>query len=824
MSGALEGLRVLELAESISGPYCGKLMAGLGAEVIKVEPPQGDAARRVGPFPKDTPDNEASGSFLYLNTGKKSVTLDLQLQCDREQFLHLAENMDVVVENHRPGWLDSLALGYGDLARANPRLVMVSITPFGQFGPYRDFHSTNMVIHALSGELYGSGNPDREPLSKGGKLAEHHGALHGYLGALSALYARNTTGRGQHVDVSVHECTTSIMGEFVKRWVYSGVVAKRRNARGGAWPAGVWQAQNGYAISNGRQSVDAWAVFIKMMADVPQFADPKYVTAEGKEQFAQELDALFQSWLSEHTKQELYHLAQQNGLPYGYVATAPDLLNSPQLQARQFFVDIDHPIAGKLPYPGAPYEMHKTAFAFDRAPLLGEHNEEILSRGIQGSPSSEPKSSGLDSNLMPLQGVRVLDFSHIWAGPYCARLLGDLGAEVIKVESISRNDIERGPAKVAPGAGRTYPNGDPGERPYNRAGRFNAYGRNKLGLTLDLRTDEGRALIRELIAVSDVVVENFSVGVMKRLGLDYEDCQALRPDIVYISLPGFGRDGPEAGDAAMGITQEAMSGLSSITGYPGGPPMGTGVIYGDPTGGVFGATAVLTALHHRQRSGEGQLIDLSQREAFISILPDSIFEYTMNGRVMESVGNRHAQFAPHGCYRCKGDDFWVVINVVTEDQFEALCKVVGENPPTLNGEDVGKLLRAPCFKDLASRKLNEDDLDHLIQSWTGKLESYEVMHLLQKAGIPAGAVLTNQQLLEDPHLQARGFFEVVTHPDAGTHPNIGMPWKLSDTPVHIRLPAPCLGQHNDYILGDILGVDQVQLERLASKDIIGLRR
>ncbi len=818
MSGALEGLRVLELAESISGPYCGRLMASLGAEVIKVEPPKGDVARKEGPFPNDTLDPEASGQFLYLNTGKKSVTLDLQRQHDKELFLRLSEKMDVVVENHQPGWLDSCGLGYADLARANPGLVMVSITPFGQFGPYRDFQGTNMVIHALSGEMYGAGSPDREPLKKGGNLAEHHGGLHGYLGALSALYARNTTGRGQHVDVSVLECATSIMGEFVKRWVYSGTVARRRAARAGAWPSGVWQARNGYVISNGRQSVDTWTVFVKMMSDVPEFADPKYV-AEGKEQYAQELDTLFQSWLSEHSKEELYHLAQQHGLPYGYVATAPDLLASPQLQARQFFVDIDHPIAGKLPYPGAPFKMSRTPFEFDRAPLLGEHNEEVLPRGIRGTPSSTPTSRGVSRDLMPLEGVRVVDFSHIWAGPYCARLLGDLGAEVIKVESTSRYDPERGPAKVMPGAGRTYPNGDPAERPYNRAGRFNAYSRNKLGLTLDLRADEGRALIRDLISISDVVVENFSVGVMKRLGLDYEDCRALRPDILYISLPGFGRDGPEAGYAAMGITQEAMSGLSSITGYPGGPPMGTGVIYGDPTGGLFGATAVLTALRHRQRTGEGQLIDLSQREAFISILPEPLFEYTMNGRVMNSVGNRHPRFVPHGCYRCKGEDSWVVISVTTEEQFEALCKTIGENNPNFEGGT--GLLSAPRFKDMATRKLHEDDLDRLIERWTEQHDSYEVMHLLQKTGVPAGAVLTNQQLLEDPHFQERGFFEEVTHPDAGTHPHIGMPWKLSDTPVHIRLPAPCLGQHNDFILGDILGLDHAELERLANKDIIG---
>jgi len=239
--------------------------------------------------------------------------------------------------------------------------------------------------------------------------------------------------------------------------------------------------------------------------------------------------------------------------------------------------------------------------------------------------------------------------------------------------------------------------------------------------------------------------------------------------------------------------------------------MGTGVIYGDPTGGLFGAAAVVTALWHRRMTGEGQLIDLSQREAFVSILPELTFEYTMNDRVMSSVGNRHRKFAPYGCYRSKGEDSWVVINVTTEGQFEALCIVI-HSP-----ESVGD----PRFKDMASRKLHEDELDLLIERWTQQHDSYEAMRLLQEAGVPAGAVLTNQQLLEDPHFQAREFFEDVTHPDVGTHPHIGMPWKLSDTPVQIRLPAPGLGQHNDFILGDILGLDQAELERLAEKDVIG---
>ncbi|MGH2544479.1 MAG: CaiB/BaiF CoA transferase family protein, partial [Ardenticatenaceae bacterium] len=352
---------------------------------------------------------------------------------------------------------------------------------------------------------------------------------------------------------------------------------------------------------------------------------------------------------------------------------------------------------------------------------------------------------------------------------------------------------------------------DPGKHPYNRAGRFNAYNRSKLGLTLDLRSEDGRALIRELVAISDVIVENFSVGVMDRLGLSYKDCLEIRPDVIFISLPGFGSNGPERSYVAYGLTQEAMSGLSGITGYPGEVPIDTGVFYGDPTGGLFGAVAVTTALWHRRMTGEGQRIDLSQREAFATILPELAFEHTMNGRVMTSIGNRHPQFAPHGCYRCKGEDAWVAISVMTDEQFRALSAIIGD--PELSDESL--------FGDMESRKRNEDKLDALISRWTAEHEPDEAMNQLQAQGVSAGAVLTNQQLLNDPHFKARGYFEEVAGKFTGTYPQIGMPWKLSDTPAHIRLAAPGLGEHNDYALGELLGLHPSELERLAELNVIG---
>ena len=377
MSGALGGLRVLEVAEGTSGPYCGKLMAGLGAEVIKIEPPDGDSARRAGPFKNDKPDPEASGLFLYLNTGKKSVVLDLEVQAARDRLRGLAENADLVVENYAPGRLDGLGVGYDDLSGANPRLVMVSITPFGQTGPYRDFLATDMVIHALCGEMYLAGYPDREPLKKGGDLVEYVGGLHGYVGGASALHAREITGRGQHVDVSLQEAGTSVIGLAIQQWAYARALVRRQGLDANPWPTGVWLASNGYTLPHARPWGDWWSLFLKVVDDVPEFADPRFTTADGRAQNAEELDALLQVWLVERTKQEVMRLGQEQSLPFGYIATAPDMLESPQLELREFFVEIDHPATGRLPYPGAPFKSSTTPFQFDRAPTLGEHNEEF---------------------------------------------------------------------------------------------------------------------------------------------------------------------------------------------------------------------------------------------------------------------------------------------------------------------------------------------------------------------------------------------------------------------------------------------------------------
>ena len=790
-AGALDGLVVVEHAEGIAGPVCGKLMAGFGAQVIKVEPPSGDVSRTLGPFRDDVPNPEASGLFLYLNAGKKGVVVDAGNPSHRRRQRELIDRADVLIDG--PPGLDTAGLGYSELSRTNPGLVVVSITPFGLSGPYRDFAATNLVVHALSGELGLAGSSHLPPLKKGGSLADYHAGCHGFIGAVAALLSRDRLG-GQHVDVSHLESLASILGATMNGWLYDGKVSRRgegdpwslgtaarRGEEGTHWePSGVWKARDGYVLAYGRPSADWTGAIREMSEDLPDLASPRFTTEEGRGEHAEELTRLFGRWVSEHTREEVYRLAQRYGHAYGYVATARDLLESPQLRHRRFFVRVRHPVAGSVTMPGAPFRMSRTPFVSRPAPLLGEHG------GLSLPPRGERmgRGDGREEGRLPLEGLRVVDFTHIWAGPYCTRILADLGAEVIKVEPPRRGDGGRGKG----------------------VGRYHAYSRNKLALAIDLHTDEGQRHIRKLISMSDVVAENFSVGVTGRLGVDYEDCRAIAPSVVYVSLPAFGRTGPESGFVGMGATQEAMSGLLGISTYPGAaPPNPTGVKYGDPNGGLLAAVAVLAAIHHRAATGQGQLIDLSQREANIFTLPEPVLDYVMNGRIAGARGDKRPDRAPTGCYPCT-DDEWAAIDVETDRQFRALCAVVGL--PGL--ADYGR------FATPANRKRNEDELDEILGSWTRQRSAGSVMRLLQDAGVPAGAVLTNRQVAENEHFRARGFFQR----DAGGRVHLAAPWRFSKVALGVRRFAPELGQDNLHVLRDILGAPEAEIRAMERKGVI----
>ena len=416
------------------------------------------------------------------------------------------------------------------------------------------------------------------------------------------------------------------------------------------------------------------------------------------------------------------------------------------------------------------------------------------------------------ASVLPLEGIRVIDVSMWFAGPMASRLFADMGAEVIKIESLKHIDPWRGPVKRNPTVKRRFPAIIETDQPYNCSPGFNLQNRNKLGITLDLGTARGKQLFKRLVGLGDIVLENYSPRVMEKLELGYEVLRQVNPGIIMMSMPAFGRSGPHKDYLAFGQTIDCMSGMAFRTGYENEEPMlQSGLSYGDPLSGMNAAFACLAALHHRRKTGQGMHIELSQVEGLIAFNADAIMDYTMNSRVQGRMGNRHPDMAPHGAYRCRGEDKWVAIAIPSDAAWARFCEAIGHGSWTGDSR----------FSDAHSRHRNRNELDDLIEEWTAKHDHGEVMQILQRADIPAGPVFDSRELLEDPHLEKRGFFEDVTHSEAGTHKYIGMYAKLSKTPGHIRKAAPRLGEDNEHVFGELLGLSREEMAELEMEGIFG---
>ena len=405
-------------------------------------------------------------------------------------------------------------------------------------------------------------------------------------------------------------------------------------------------------------------------------------------------------------------------------------------------------------------------------------------------------------NKLPLEGIRVIDFTQVQAGPQATVWLSVMGADVIKIESNKRPDLLRVYFQLRDGKLETN---------YNKSAPFASLSHTKKSCTLNLRKPKAVDLVKELIKKSDVVVENFSTGVMERLGLGYSTLAMLKKEIIMLSISGFGKEGPEKNHVAYAPVIHAYCGLASLTGYTKGKPETVmGAFWADVIGAQAGAFALLSALHHLKKTGQGQYIDLSMTEATLSTLPEAVMDYTMNNNIRESAGNRDDIMAPHGCYCCKGDDKWVAIAVSSEEEWIAFCNAIG-NPAWTTEQK---------FCDPISRWLNQDELDNLIQEWTKNHKPYEIMKIMQNAGVAAGPSVNIEELSHDPHLEAREFFFEMDHPEMGKGRLACLPGKPVPTPLGNYQPAPLIGEHNDYVLGELLGLSQHEISQLIDEEVV----
>ncbi len=422
--------------------------------------------------------------------------------------------------------------------------------------------------------------------------------------------------------------------------------------------------------------------------------------------------------------------------------------------------------------------------------------------------------------MLPLSGIRVIDLTQAWAGPYGALLLADWGAEVILVESRQLfHPGHRGMTphpKTVPDDQRiwswAYPGWEPGERPYNRTALFNSFSRNRLGVTVDLRRPEGAACFKELVQVSDVVIENNSSDLMDRLGLGYDALAKIRPDLIMVRMPAYGLTGPYSSYRAWGSHIEGLIGHTWVRGYEDvDQSMKEDVYPSDAMGGVTAAFSTVAALRHRDITGQGQLIDVALAEGLIPLLSEMTLDYTMNGRVQAAMGNRDTSMAPQGCYRCKGDDRWVTISVSSDEDWERLRRVMCDPEWAADAR----------FDNVLSRWRNQDELDRHIEQWTAVRDAWEVMDALQSEGVAAGVVMDEAETSADPQLEALGFFQEVTHREAGTYRYPGVIGRIGRADATIRYPAPCLGEHNPYVYKELLGVSEEEYDRLETDGHVG---
>jgi crotonobetainyl-CoA:carnitine CoA-transferase CaiB-like acyl-CoA transferase len=779
---ALTGIRIVELAESVAGEYCGKLLADFGAEVIKIERPDcGSPTRAMAPLIGDDGGPERSALFAYLNTNKRSVVLDVSCTAGVEKLHSIIATADAVIDDHTPA--------LAEIPRRHPAVVFCSITPYGDAAPQEFQNAKSLNIFHSSGWGYHTPShpdPANPPLKGPGRfLADYEAGLDAALCVAATLFSRLHSGRGEFIDVSQHAVLASradcVLGRFITGEVEPQNTREDYDQQG---PASFFACADGFVYLY-MTSHSHWAGLKKLMGQ-PEWLDDFdddwlefSVTPEKVATFQRG----FAEWIAGLTKDAAAEEAQRLGVPLVPVKSAADLQNSPQYRHRGFFQNVTHPVLGTAAYPGVPYLMSASpARIVNAAPTLGQHTAEVAAAIEAPRPAPTAKAAQLKppkvSRGGPLEGVRVVELTKVWAGPYTGKLLAFLGAEVIKVESAGNPDEMR-----------AYGGTDINHAPY-----FLSINAEVLSVELDLKSATDTDRLRELIAHSDIVINNLRPGAMERLGLGHQQLTSIKPDIISVSIKMWGNDGPLGYQTGYAPCFAALAGIASLVGYPGGPPLGTSIRYGDSTVGAAAALAAVAALLHRDLTGEGQFVDLSAVETLSSMIGDCLLEQDLTGKQLVPEGNHHADMSPHNCYPCSGGD-WISIAVADDTQWRALCGVLGASAPA------GDIRYAA----MQGRLEHADMLDRELAQFTQGHDATQLAQRLRSAGVPSSKSATSLDVISDQLLWERELYRFVSDHREGQRPIVAAPWRMSVAPAQIERGAPDLGEHNDYVLNEILG-------------------
>lgn len=800
-NSALAGLKVLELGRGVPAAYTARLMADFGADVIKVEPRTGDVTRRWGPFPGDGPDPEKSGLFFFLNNGKRSVVLDLEAEQGRRRFVELAAAADLLIENTPSGLLAGLGLDHDSLSATNPGLVTVSVSPFGRSGPYAGWKGTDLNAFHLSasGSRY-CGAPDQAPLEHGTFAADIYGAVAAAAWGLAAVYGRGSAGGGQHVDVSSAEtiAATFVGGQNIGGYAQDGVFEHRTGVGMplGA-PATIMPCKDGHvwmlALEPGQ-----WNGLARVMGEPDWMGLEMFQDMFTRAQNSDAIYPLLEEWTLAHGKMEIMERCQAEGAPVTAVFTVAEAADHEHLAARGYIVEVEHPRLGKVPTLGAPFKLPASPGGpAGPAPLLGEHDGEGFR---DGATTTTMPASPAGPRALPLEGLRVANFGWVWAGPVTGQTLAFLGAEVLKVESQARIDLTR-----------TLPPFGGGESGPDRSLSNHACWAGNGSVTLNLKEPEALDLAKRLVAECDVVIENFGPGVMDQFGLGYDELVKARPDLVMFSMPAAGLYGPMKDVRTYGLSLTSTTGLDSLTGYTGGPPIPMENAFSDPFNGIFGAFAIVTALVYRDRRGKGQHIDFSQQEAVMQMVGPAFMDYAFNGRVAGPIGNRHpsAAMAPHGVFPAAGEDRWIAIAVEDDEQWQGLIDEMGRPD----------WATVPALASLDGRLAAIEAIHESLAGWTAGTGDRELAGRLQACGVAATPVLNVADLLDDPHYKDRGTFVEVEHP-LGFKETIYGPYVKLSRGNYDPVPGPVMGQDNQRVFTELLGLDPERYAELVAQKVI----
>lgn len=776
-------LRIIEVGGG-AATYTTHFLAALGARVVKVEPPSGDPDRERPPFGGVRVRPGLSAHFLFFNANKESVVLDLSRPGpDIGVFRDLVRSADVLVDATGPDGLARVGCSYADLLAEDPGLVILAQTPFGLSGPHRSYLATGSIDEAMSGFAYPLGDTESPPIPSPNDFQLQVAGLHGGAYVIAALREVQRSGHGQIIDMSLQEVGTHMQGGVLAYGLKKTIT---RRARLGYVAA----MQMTLPVSDGYVLVQPvfpamWKAWTEWIGD-PALDKPEYATPQSRLPHAADIEKVVVPFAQRFTVAEFVREAQQRRIPSSPINEPAALLESPQAEALGSFLTMTHPDIGSFKAMGYPVRLSKTPMAFrSPAPKLGEHQAAVLAslqpRAATPVPSDAPSSSG------PLAGIRVLDFTHVLAGPTATQALGFLGAEIIKVET--RNS---------------------GLEP--REAAYAGLNRGKRGVTLDARTPDGKKLALQLAAQCDVVIDNFSAGVMGRLGLAYEDLKLVKPEIIAVSINGWGRGGPLSSWSAYGPTLQSYTGMYWVWRHE-GAPFYQGVKQ-PPADFICAAQALLgivAAVTHRERTGEGQFVELVMLEGLGHSLGPYYLQAVLDGQGAQLHGHRSARWAPSGRYRCSGDDAWCDIACETEMQWDGLRRAMGRP----------EWASRPAFATREGRLAAAAELDREIGAWTAVHPAAEVMRLLQSEGVPAGAIQNAEDVFNDPHLRARGHIVTTPNPAGGAPLEVeGMTARFSRNVCRDDAAAPQIGEHNVAVFGGLLGLSTDRIAELEEAKVL----